>query len=319
MSYDPTQQVPPPQGYPPQYPTQQVPPPPPAYPQQPYTQQSYPTPQPSGPPTYQQYTTPPGQPGAGFDFNTFWRNLGRTGQVCLIGGLVLFFSLFFNWYSESIGCSGPQCTDDLKNFLRAYERSANGWGMANGGINLNLGSASGTQSFSFVLLWVVILTCLALILLPILGALNKIPARQVQTFVLIAAGLALLVEIIYMFASFSSLSPLKADIDRGNASASTTASMATGPSFGFVLGLLATLAAGGVYLYFGYIKKPAVSGYGALPYPATPQYPGSQPQYPGSQPYQPPTQYPGSQPYQPPTQYQQPPQYPGQPPQYPGQ
>lgn len=309
MSYDPTQQVPPPvpQGYPPQqnYPQQ----PPGSYP-------AYPPAPPPGPPTYQQYATPPA-PGtsAGFDLAVFWKKLGTTGQVCLIGGVVLFLSLLLDWYSESIGCSGPQCTDDAKNFLKAYERTANGWGMANGGITLNIGSASGAQSFNFPLLWLVILASLVLIVLPILAALGKLAAQQTQLFVLIASGLALLVEVIYMFAAFSSLSPLKDDITRGNGSSSTTASMATGPAFGFVLGLLATLAAGGIYIYLGYIKKPAADPY-ALPYQQVAQ------QYPGSQPYQPPTQY--QQPYQPPTQYQQPPQYPGQypgqqPPQYPGQ
>lgn len=307
MSYDPTQQVPPPQGYPPQYPTQQVPPPP-AYPQQPYTQQSYPTPQPPGPPTYPQYTTPPGQPGAGFDFNTFWRNPGRNGQVCLIAGVLLFISLLMPWFSYSF--SGTNLfggTSSESGSYNAFAVATN-----NGSSNLN------DTSFWFTLVWLVILASIVLIVLPILIGLGKMQARQGQMFILITAGIAFLVEFAYMIQAFNIIS----SADR-NTLKQEGITYYVGPGFGFWLGLLATLAAGGVYVYFGYIKKPAVAGYGALPYPATPQYPGSQPyqqpQYPGSQPYQPPTQYPGSQPYQPPTQYQQPPQYPGQPPQYPGQ
>jgi hypothetical protein len=318
MSYDPTQQVPPPQGYPPQYPTQQVPPPPPAaypqppaYPQQPYTQQSYPTPQPPGPPTYQQYSTPPGQPGAGFDFNAFWRNLGRNGQVCLIGGVVLLITLFMPWLSaSSTSTNAFGGTSSYSETYNAFQVATN-----NGSSNLN------ETSFWFTLVWLVILASITLIVLPIMIGLGKMQARQGQMFILITAGVAFLVELAFMIQAFSLLSAS----DRANLE-SLGIKFYVGPGFGFWLGLLATLAAGGVYLYFGYIKKPAGSAYGALPYPATPQYPGSQPyqqpQYPGSQPYQPPTQqYPGSQPppYQPPTQYQQPPQYPGQPPQYPGQ
>lgn len=309
MSYDPTQQVPPPQGYPQQPGYTQ-----PAYPQQPGYPPAYPQ-QPPTPQTYPQYGTPP-PAGASFDFNAFWKKLGTTGQVCLISGVVLFFSLFFNWYSESISCSGPQCTDSIRSFLTAYSRSASALGIASGGVSLDIGSSSGTQNYSFPLLWLVILASVALIVLPILGALRKLQPQQTQLFVLIASGTALLIEVIYMITAFSSFSSLKNDLTQGNGSSDTIAKMGTGPGFGFLLGLLATLAAGGIYIYLAYIKKPAVAGY-PLPYQQVAQYPGSQP-------YPPQTPYPGSQPYAPPTQYQQLPQYPGQypgqqPPQYPGQ
>src|SRR5579862_4471327 len=71
MSYDPTQQVPPPQGYPQQPGYQQ-----PSYPQPSYPQPSYPQPAPPGPQTYPQYGSPPPASGASFDFNALWKNLG---------------------------------------------------------------------------------------------------------------------------------------------------------------------------------------------------------------------------------------------------
>ena len=157
----------------------------------------------------------------------------------------------------------------------------------------------------------VILASLVLIGLPIVGALGKMQARQAQLFMLITAGVALLVEVIYMFSAFGAFP----NETGSQTTLDTTVKVSVGPTAGFVLGLLATLAAGGVYLYFGYIKKPAVGSY-PLPYQQVAQYPGSQP-------YQPPTQYAGGQPYLPPTEYQPPPPppppYPGQqPPQYPG-
>src|SRR6185437_15442806 len=111
-----------------------------------------------------------------------------------------------------------------------------------------------------------------LIGLPILGALGKLPAQQVQLFMLITAGVALLVELIFMLAAFGAFPN-----ETGTQTAlDTTVKVTAGPAVGFVLGLLATLAAGGAYLYFGYIKKPGQGGY-PLPYQQVAQYPGSQP------------------------------------------
>lgn len=291
MSYDPTQQVPPPQGYPPQpgY-TQQ------GYPQQPGYPPAYP-PQPPAPQTYPQYGTPP-PAGAGFDFNTFWKKLGQTGQVGAISGLLLFIFCLVPWFSLSGTCSGPLC-GDVTDKSYAYNAFS---------IIGSVSPGNASESFGFPLILLVILASLVLIGLPIAGAMGKMAARQVQLFMLITAGVALLVEIFYMFSAFGAF-PKETGTETIEG---TTVKFAAAPAVGFWLGLLATLAAGGVYLYFGYIKKPAVAGY-PLPYQQVAQYPGSQP-------YPPQTPYPGSQPYAPPTQYQQPPQYPGQqPPQYPGQ
>jgi hypothetical protein len=302
MSYDPTQQVPPPQGYPPQ----------PGYPQQPgYTQQGYPQqpgyppPYPQQPPvpqTYPQYGTPPPPTGAGFDFNAFWKKLGTTGQVASISGLVLLIMLFIPWFSVAITCSGPLCNSSDKTY------SYSGFAIVS-----SVAPPNANENYSFPLILLILVASLAFVILPIVGALGKMAARQVQLFMLIAAGIALLLEIIFMFTAFGAFPN-----ETGSQTfANTTVKVSAGPSIGFWLGLLATLAAGGVYLYFGYLKKPAVAGY-PPPYQQAAQYPGSQPYPP------PPTPYPGPQPYAPPTQYQQPPQYPAQypgqqPPPYPGQ
>jgi hypothetical protein len=254
------------------------------------------------PSTYPQYNSAPSVPtGAGFDFNALWKNLGMQGRIGAISGLVLFIFCFVPWFSVNITCTGSFCNYSEKSYpYNAFS------------IIGSVAPPNASESFSFPLVMVVILASLVMIGLPIVAALGKMHARQVQLFMLITAGVALLVEVIYMFAAFGSFPN-----ETGTQTAlDTTVKVSVGPAVGFVIGLLATLAAGGAYLYFGYIKKPAVAGY-PLPYQQVAQYPGSQPQ-----PYAPPTQYPGSQPYAPPTELQPPPPpplYPGsQPPQYPG-
>jgi hypothetical protein len=317
MSYDPTQQVPPPQGYPPQqgYPQQQ------GYPSQP---QGYPQ-QPPPPTTYPQYGAPSpyGSPpaGAGFDFNAFWKKLGLTGQICLIGGVVLFISFLIPWYGISDSCSGSGCN--------GFPGESYSWNAFSVIGNVAPNGNTGGESFGFPLILLVILASLALIALPIIGAMGKMAAKQVQLGILGAGGLALLLEIIFMIAAFNSFpkardafKQLQQQIQQ--AGLNTSISLSIGPNFGFWLGLLATLAIVGAYVYFGYLKKPAMAGMPVGAYSQPGQYPGqySQPGqyppqtgYPGSQPYQPPTAYPGSQPGQYPPQQGQ---YPGQPP-YPGQ
>ncbi|HEY7126803.1 MAG TPA: hypothetical protein VH540_22890, partial [Ktedonobacterales bacterium] len=296
--YPPTQQQYPPtqQGY------QQSQP---GYQQQ-QSQPSYPQSQPTNYAQYAGGQAPYGAPaapgGAGFDFGAFWKNLGQTGQVCLIGGVVLLISLVLPWFSVSVSSAFSSQSQSYNAFAVATN---------NGSANVN------DSSFFFTLVWLVILASIALIALPVLTALGKLNARQGQMYTLIAAGVALVVELAYMIRAFTILSS-----DQKAALSALGVSASVGPGFGFWLGFLATLAAGGVYLYFNFLKKPAMPGMMGMPLGGQPTYqqPGSQPYgQPMSQPYA----QPGSQPY--PPQYQQPQQqypgqYPGQqPPQYPGQ
>jgi hypothetical protein len=329
MSYDPTQQVPPPppQGYPqPQgYAPQQGYPPPQVYPQA----------QPQPPQPYAPYAGPPqpygGPPAGGMNAGAMWKALGTAGQICVIGGLVLFLSLFMTWFSAALKCSGPDCNSSSQGTQANMEnshkddRSASGFGLIFGGTaDLTTSglqeNSQVTESFGFFPLFLVLVASLALIALPLLVAGGKMAAKQGQMFILLSAGVAVLIELIYMFAAFSSFSKTKANVDNLNQflqafKVNATLIYATGPDFGFWIGFLATLAAGGAYFYFNYLKRPALAGAPAGIYAQPLQYPGAPsyqpPPYPG-QPYGQ-SQYPGSQPYG------QPPQYPNQPPPYPGQ
>ena len=345
MSYDPTQQVPPP---PPNYPPQPgYPPQPQGYaPQQGYPlPQGYPQAQPQPPQPYAPYAGPPqpygGPPAGSVNAGPMWKALGTAGQICVIGGLILFLSLFMTWFSATLNCSGPDCTSSSNSTqtnttdAQKDDRLASGFGLIFGGTadltTSDLNNNRVTENFGFFPLFLVLVASVALMALPLMVARGKMAAKQGQTFILLSAGVALLIELVYMVAAFSSFSKTKANVDDLNKfiqafKLNATLSYATGPSFGFWIGFLATLAAGGAYFYFNYLKKPALAGAPAgvyaqpLQYPGAPSYqppqnpgqPYGQPQYPGSQPYGQP-QYPPAQPYG------QPPQYPNQPPPYPGQ
>jgi hypothetical protein len=301
MSYDPTQQAAQPGGYPqqpyqqPQYQQPQYPPT-----QQGYQQQGYPPPEPPPAANYTQYNNPqqtpyaaPAAMGAGFDFQGLWKKLGMTGQICAGGGLVLFLSFILPWFSVSSSCSGSFCSN-----VSNRSSSLSGFQTAGDGVG-----------FGYSLLWLVLIISLALIALPIITALGKFAAQQGQMFILIAAGVAVLCEIVFMFTAFGAAK----SAGLGSATfGDTTVNYSSGPGFGFWLGFLATLAAGGVYVYFNYIAKKPMMGMIAQPLAA--QQPYQQPgvQYPPQQ-----GQYPPQQGQYPPQQQQQyPGQYPGQQPPY---
>jgi hypothetical protein len=326
MAYDPTQRVPPPQNYPPTQPGYTQYPPPQSYPPtQGYTPDYAPPPIPT---PYSQYAAPQA-PGAGFDFGRFWHSLQRSGQACLLGGLLLFISLFFSWFSVSFSCSGSDCGSSTSNNTAFYSSSpsASGFSIANGGItyhstpisfNFSQGTPA-TETYTFPALWLVILASLALMVLPILVGQRKIAAKQGQLFILISAGLALLIEIIYV-AGLSGAFPQARDnvttlnnalrsynsavASLGGRTIQAVYSLSIGAGFGFWLALLATAAAGAIYVYLTFFNKPGVSSTG---YPVTGGYSGGysgalpglyqqpgafSPPYPGASPYPPPGQYP---------------------------
>ena len=272
MSYDPTQQVPPPQGYPPNYaaaqqPTVMQPQAPQGYPPQgsaappPYT--------PAAPvvPTYTQYNSAAAPsalaPGASSGFSLFWRNLGLTGQAAGLGGVLCFLFFLFPWISGST--------------------SYNGFSTA--------GSADSTLNL-FPYVWLIFLGILGLIGLTWPFSQRRWFSRQTATVAVIAiSGVMVALEFSYLL-----------EIN------SFTRDTSSGAGAGFWLDLLATLAVLGVACYGLVQERKAAQLLAANPYQAA-QYPGSQPaaytppQFPGSQPtpYAPP-QYPGSQPPQYPTQ-----------------
>src|SRR5579871_2540522 len=176
MSYDPTQQVPPPppQGYPqPQgYAPQQGYPPP----------QGYAQAQPQPPQPYAQYAGPPqpygGPPAGGMNAGAMWKALGTAGQICVIGGLILFLSLFMTWFSATLTCSGPDCNSSSQGTqtntadAQKDDRSASGFGLIFGGTaDLTTSglqqNSEVTENFGFFPLFLVLVASIALMALPL--------------------------------------------------------------------------------------------------------------------------------------------------------
>jgi hypothetical protein len=259
-------------------PTKQTPQPGSGYPKQP-TQQPYKQAQPQQP----QPTAPYGVPasmGAGFDFNAFVKQLKLHGQIAVACGVLLIIAFFLTWYSVT--------------YFGAFNLSYSGPFIAN---------HAGGPAF---LMWLIPLAGLALAVFPIVGALGKMPGQAVNMAVLGAAGVALLCEIVFL---------IKASAVNRDTTISANG-LDYGPSFGFYFAVLLTLAAGGVWSYFNFIKKPAMPGMMGMPLAGQPPYQQSgQVQQPGSQPYV----QPGSPPYSPHAQYPQQPSPGQQPPQYPQQ
>ena len=273
MSYDPTQQVPPPQGYPPNYAAAQQPTV--MQPQAPqgYTPQGSVAPPPYTPaappvvPTYTQYNSAPAAlaPGASSGFGLFWRNLGLTGQAAGLGGVLCFLFFLFPWVSGSTSYNG-------------------------------FSTASGFDSSSFNVfpyVWLIFLGILGLIGMTWPLSQRRWFSRQTATVAIIAiSGVMLALEFCFL-------------VEIGSLTRGTSTG---GAGAGFWLDLITTLAVLCVAGYGLVQERKAAQLLAANPYQAA-QYPGSQPapytppQYPGSQPssYTPP-QYPGS----------QPPQYPAQ-------
>jgi hypothetical protein len=270
MSYDPTQQVPPPQGYPPNYAAAQqptvmqqpapqgyTPPPPSSVAPPPYT--------PAAPvvPTYTQYSSAPSAPapGASSGFGLFWRNLGLTGQAAGLGGVALLLFFFAPWTNG---------TND----------SWNGFATASGF------DIEGTTLSLFPYVWLIFLGMLCLLGIAWPISQHRWFSHQVASVIIVASSaLMLALEICFL-------------IEVSSIYKSTNG----GAGAGFWLDLLATLAVLGVACYGLVQERKAAQLLAANPYQAA-QYPGSQPavytppQYPGSQPSPyPPPQYPGSQP-----------------------
>ncbi len=277
MSYDPTQQVPPPQGYPPNYaaaqpPTVMQPPSPQGYmPQGSVAPPPYTPAAPPVVPTYTQYSSVPSPaalaPGASSGFGLFWRNLGLTGQAAGLGGVILFLFFFFAWVSGS-------------------NDSFNGFGTASGF------DTSGTTLALFPYVWLIFLGILGLIGITWPISQRRWFTHQMATVIVVAiSGVMLALEVCFL-------------IEVNSLFKNTNG----GAGAGFWLDFIATIGVLGVAIYGLMQERKTAQLLAANPYQAA-QYPGSQPaaytppQYPGSQPppYAPP-QYPGS----------QPPQYPAQ-------
>ena len=215
---------------------------------------------------------------SGFDFGRYWRSLGRLGQVCTLAGLVLFGSFFFSWFAVSLDCQGAQCGESpIKQQVNASffteTPSASGFTIAGGTLiyqsadDLAVGRnhpgdvATLSETFSFPLLWLAVLASLALLALPTMMAQGRVIARRGQRLIVLAAGIALVVEVIYAVSVFGALPFSKENASAMNALVAVinaqqpgghfeaTYHLATSVAAGFWLGLLATLIVGVVFLF----------------------------------------------------------------------
>jgi hypothetical protein len=212
MSYDPTQQVPPQQGYPPQ-----------GYPQQ-----------------------PSASAGGALASGSLMQQLGRSGMVTAIAGLIVLIAFFLPWYSIS----------------------------ASNGTNTGGGSFSGLNVASvgsiLIVYWLVLLFGIAMLVFPILMALRKIGSGVVTPTLITGAIICLLIEILYL----SFISSFSGDFAVGDVSGSA------GPGFGFWLTLLATIVGFITYFFFRSSMKKAMAGQPMKAFAQPGQYPGQQPPYP---------------------------------------
>ena len=269
MSYDPTQQVPPPQGYPPNYTVSQQP----TYVQPPAPQGYAPTqavpppvyaPQGSGAPppyaspaptTYPQYgSVAPAPAAASSGFNLFWRNLSLTGQAAGIGGVVLFLFFCATW-------------------VNGINDSWNGFAAAS-----NFDTIGASAAFA-PYVWLIFLGMLGLMGMTWPISQRRWFSHQMATVIIIAiSGVMLALEMCFLIEVNSLFK-----YTNGGAGA------------GFWLDVIATLGVLGVAGY-GLIQERKMAQLLAANPDQAAQYPGSHPsayvppQYPGSQPPQYPTQ-----------------------------
>jgi hypothetical protein len=200
-----------------------------------------------------------------FDAGKFWKSLGWLGQVCLVCGLILLFSFFFAWFNARLVCMGATCDSTaVSQFINqgfSPNSSFNGFTITASTITYRSTNdfrntsnpGNFIETYNFPLLWMVLLGSAALILLPAAVAQGKIAARRGQMLVLLVAGAALFVELLYAFSAVNALPLTRANAYTFSSLLVTnigqgTAYLATGVDVGFWLGLLATLVAGSASL-----------------------------------------------------------------------
>ena len=189
-----------------------------------------------------------------------WQSLGFPSLLLALAGLALCGSFFLPWFSSSLVCPDPVCSPPTMkdpHFLSHYSASATGFSIANGTFALTTTGPFGPipEGFSFLLLWVVFLSGLLLIVMPLLLALGKMDAGRTRIFFLVLGLITLLIEIIYNLSASQALPQTKTGLASLLNSLALPAGhqavfdFSTGPAGGFWLGLGATLVATGVSGY----------------------------------------------------------------------
>ena len=201
-----------------------------------------------------------GTPVRGSGSKRSWQNLGFSGLILVLAGLALCGSFFLPWFSSNLLCTDPVCSPPTMkdpHFLTHYSASATGFSIANGTFSLTTTGPFGpiNEGFSFLLLWLVFLSGLLLIVLPLLLALGKMDAGRTRNFFLVLALVTLVIEGIYSINAAQALPQTKTGLaSLLNALALPAGHQAvfdfsTGPAGGFWLALGATLVATGASGY----------------------------------------------------------------------
>ncbi len=216
---------------------------------------------PPAPPTQGRAQPAAARGGAGS--NGFFQNLGISGLLSILAGLLICGSFFLPWFTSRLICNDPVCSAKVikdPHFASHYASSPTGFSLANGTFGLTTTGPSGPvhETFSFLLLWLIFLAGLLLIGLPLLLAFRKMHATRTRVFLLLLGLLLLVVEVGYAISASQALPQTKVALaSLLNSLALRSGRLAvfdfsTGPAVGFWLALGATLVAcvAGIYNLF---------------------------------------------------------------------
>jgi hypothetical protein len=200
--------------------------------------------------------TAPGFAG-GMSAPQFWRELPLLGQAAGVAGLLLLIFFFLPWsFTPDISSA----TTQLNN--RFPTTSHSGWSTASG-----LALLGGVTKFNlFPQLWLVLLSAIALIVIAALLGLHRISLRLAAILITLIALFALLLEILFLVQMNSFQNAIN-DLALGRLYQTLY-----GVSWGFWLGLVATIVALGVGVYI-VLQEYASRTRGT---PHAPRFPGDQ-------------------------------------------
>lgn len=194
--------------------------------------------------------TSAGRPGS---YSFTW-NVGFSGVLWVLAGLVICASFFLPWFSSSLVCNDAVCqalVQQNPNFLSSYAASPNGFSIASGMFSLDTNGSSGLihDGFSFLWLWLVFLAGVALVVLPLTLTHGKMHAGRTRIFLLAFCLVTLVVEVIYWVSANQALAQtrtgLAALLALKSGGHEVAYTFSTGPTSGFWIALVATLIATG--------------------------------------------------------------------------
>jgi hypothetical protein len=191
---------------------------------------------------------------------TFWKALPLLGQVAGIAGLLLVIFFFLPWsFTPDISAASTQITNRIPTAWHS------GWSTASG-----VPLFGGTTNFTiFPQLWLVLVGAVALIVIAGLLGSHRINLRLAALLVTSVSLVALLLEILFLV-QINSFQGAMDDLAGGRLNQTLY-----GVSWGFWLGLVATIVALGVGAYMLYQEYAP----GETRRPQAPRFGGEQPPY----------------------------------------